>query len=89
MVKMYLFDTDFIINLVRGDKGAVRFAEKVDEEMAYRAVSVISAHEYLLGVYFSHRENLSRLPEMLGRAESELMRFKIVPYTYEIAKKIS
>ncbi|MHA1581176.1 MAG: hypothetical protein ACTSYM_01535 [Candidatus Baldrarchaeia archaeon] len=51
---MYLFDTDFIISLVRGDKGAKSFAKKVDEEMAYRAISAISVHEYLLGVYFSY-----------------------------------
>lgn len=87
MIKMYLFDTDFIINLVRGDKSAVRFAKKVDEEMAFRAISVVSAHEYLLGVYFSHWKNPERLSEMLVKAESELMRFEIIPYTYEIAKK--
>ncbi len=38
VVKMYLFDTDFIINLVRVGKGAVRFAEKVNEEMVYLEV---------------------------------------------------
>ncbi len=38
VVKMYLFDTDFIINLVRVGKGAVRFAGKVNEEMAYLEV---------------------------------------------------
>ena len=84
---MYLFDTDFIISLVRGDRGAESFAKKVDEEMAYRTISAILVHEYLLGVYFSYWRKPQKLLEMLRKAESELMRFEIIPYDYKIAKK--
>ncbi len=84
---MYLFDTDYVINLVRGDRGAVNLAKKIEREIAYRAISIVTVHEYLLGVYFSHWRNEEKLEKMLEKAESELMRFDIIPYDYKIARK--
>ncbi|RLE77451.1 MAG: type II toxin-antitoxin system VapC family toxin [Thermoprotei archaeon] len=84
---MYLFDTDYVINLVRGDRGAINLAKKIEKEMIYRAISIVTVHEYLLGVYFSHWRNEKKLEKMLEKAESELMRFDIIPYDYKIAKK--
>ena len=55
--------------------------------MAYRAISVVTVYEYLLGVYFSYWRNEEKLKKMLEKAESELMRFNIIPYDYKIAKK--
>ena len=84
---MYLLDTDYVISLVRGDEGAMNLAKRIEEELAYRAISIVTVHEYLLGIYFSYWRNEKKLEEMLERAESELMRFDIIPYDYKIARK--
>ena len=84
---MYLLDTDYVISLVRGDKGAINLAKRIEDELAYRAISIVTVHEYLLGVYFSHWRNEKKLEKMLEKAESELMRFDIIPYDYKIARK--
>ena len=86
---MYLFDTDFLINLAKGDEGALNFARKVEREMAFRAISVVTVHEYLLGTYFSYFKRKDKLNKMLRKAESDLMKFEIIPYTYRVAKKSS
>ena len=64
---MYLFDTDFLINLAKGDKGALNFARKVEREMAFRAISVVTVHEYLLGTYFSYFKRKNKLNKMLKK----------------------
>jgi len=81
-----IFDTTFLIDLVRGDKGAVKKAEEIDEQGVFKAISIITVHEYLRGIYylFSHDEKL--LKNKLEKAEAELIRFEILPYTYEVAK---
>jgi len=81
-----IFDTTFLIDLVKGDEGAIQKAKEVDAESAFKAISVVTVHEYLRGIYylFSHNKNLLKLK--LERAEAELIRFEILPYTYEIAK---
>ncbi|MHA1834906.1 MAG: type II toxin-antitoxin system VapC family toxin [Candidatus Baldrarchaeia archaeon] len=84
---MYLFDTDFIISLSKSSKDAKIFAQKVDREHAYCAVPVISAYEYLMGIYYLYIDDSDKLREKLRKAEAALKRFDILPCTYEIAKK--
>jgi tRNA(fMet)-specific endonuclease VapC len=79
-----IFDTTFLIDLVNGDEDAVKKAKEVDKESTFKSISVVTVHEYLRGI-FSHDENLLKIK--LDRAEAELIRFEILPYTYEIAKK--
>lgn len=86
MLALRIFDTTFLIDLVKGDEGAIRKAREVDAESTFKAISVVTVHEYLRGIYylFSHKKNLLKFK--LERAEAELIRFEILPYTYEIAK---
>ena len=84
---MRLFDTTFLIDLVNGDKGAVEKAARVDEEAAFNAISVATAHEYLRGIFYLYHEDSKLLRSKLKRAEAELARFEALPYTYEIAKR--
>ncbi|MCS7366042.1 MAG: type II toxin-antitoxin system VapC family toxin [archaeon GB-1867-035] len=84
---MYLLDTSYLIDLVRRKPEAVKLARKIDEEKAYTAISAITYHEYLLGVYLSHWRNKQKLKEMLRKAEAELKIFDILPYTEAIARK--
>ena len=83
---MRLFDTSFLIDLVNGDEGAVRKAEEVDLEATFKGISTVTAHEYLRGVYFLYMHDKALLKAKLQKAEAELARFEILPYTYEIAK---
>ena len=75
----------FLIDLVNGDKGAVKKAEEVDAEALFKAVSTVTVHEYLRGIYYLYMRNKKLLESKLKRAEAELARFEILPYTYEIA----
>ena len=84
---MYLLDTDYVMSLVRGDRRAINLAKRIEEELAYRAIFIVTVHESLLGVHLSYWRNKKKLEEMLERAESELMRFDIIPYDYKIARK--
>jgi len=81
-----LFDTSFLIDLVNGDEGAVKKAEEVDAEALFKAVSTVTVHEYLRGIYYLYGRNEKLLESKLKRAEAELARFEVLPYTYEIAK---
>lgn len=83
---MKLFDTTFLIDLVSGDEGAARKAEEVDAGVIFKAISTITVHEYLRGVYYIYMHNKPLLKSKLTKAEAELARFEILPYTYEIAK---
>ena len=83
---MKIFDTSFLIDLVRGDEGAVQRAVDVDSEGVFKAISVVTVHEYSRGIYYLFGHNKDLLTTKLERAEAELIRFEILPYTYEIAK---
>lgn len=74
------------MDLVKGEGGAVQKAKEVDRESVFKSISVVTVHEYLRGIYylFSHDENSLKIK--LERAEAELIRFEILPYTYETAK---
>ena len=86
---MYLLDTSYLIDLIRGRPEAVKIARKIDEEKAYVAISVVTMHEYLLGVFLSYWNEKEKLKKMIERAEVELTRFDIIPYTTEIAKRVA
>ena len=83
---MKLFDTSFLIDLVNGDEGARRKAEEVDAEVVFKAISTVTVHEYLRGVYYTYMNNNPLLTSKLRKVEAELARFEILPYTYAIAK---
>lgn len=83
---MRLFDTSFLIDLVNGDEGAVKKAEETDAEVVFKAVSSITVHEYLRGVYYIHMHSKPLMESKLKQAEAELARFEVLPYTYELAK---
>mgnify|MGYP000524700550 CR=1 FL=1 len=84
---MYLLDTSYLIDLIRGKPEAIKLAKRIEDEKAYVAISVVTVHEYLLGVFLSYWREEKKLKEMLKRAEAELSRFDILPYTVEIARK--
>lgn len=86
MLDLKLFDTSFLIDLVNGDEGALRKAEEVDAEALFKAISIVTMHEYLRGVYYLYMHDKELLKSKLKRAEAELARFEILPYTYEVAK---
>ncbi|MEM0313906.1 MAG: type II toxin-antitoxin system VapC family toxin [Candidatus Bathyarchaeia archaeon] len=81
-----MFDTTFLIDLIRGDQGAAKKAKEIDEQGVFKAISVVTVHEYLRGIYFLFSRDEELLKNKLERAESELIRFEILPYTYEVAK---
>ncbi len=84
---MSLFDTTFLIDLIHGDEGAKELAQKVDEQQTLKAISVVTAHEYLRGIYQLFGENHKLLQSKLASAESELRHFEIIPYSYDVAKR--
>lgn len=81
----YLCDTSFIIDLISGDEGAAAKARELDEVASLVAISVITVHEYLRGVYYLYwgREELQ---DKLREAREDLRRFEIVPFDEEIAE---
>ena len=80
------FDTSFLIDLVDRDKGAIRKAAQADVEGGLNAISVVTAHEYLRGIFYLYSKNRALLNSKLKEAENELTRFEILPYAYEIAR---
>lgn len=84
---MRLFDTTFLIDLVDGDEGAKDLAKRVDEQQTFKAISVITVHEYLRGVSYLFGGNPKLLQSKLASAESELRHFEIIPYSYDVAKR--
>lgn len=82
---MWLFDTSFVIDLFRHDPKALKKAREVDASPSAKAISTITVHEVLRGLYYLYRGE--RLDEKLGLAESSLGRFYAIPYTYQVAKR--
>lgn len=81
-----LFDTTYIIDLANSDDGAIKKAENIDTEGTTPALSVITAHEYLLGVHIRYRGNRLLLASKLARARQDLGSFEILPLTQEITE---
>jgi len=80
-----LFDTPFIIDLSNDDSGARKLASVVDKEGSVAAISVISVHEYVLGIHMRYFQEKELLTAKLDDAERELMAFGILSFTQEIA----
>ncbi len=85
---MRLFDTTFLVDLVNDDNGAARLAERIDAEKSFKAISVITVYEYLLGVH-SIYSSTRQLPEKLDTANRDLGRFEALPLTSQIAQESS
>ncbi len=86
MHPLKIFDTTFLMDLVKGDKGAKQKAKEIDEQGTFKAISVVTVHEYLRGIYYLFSHDKKLLKTKLEKSEAELARFEILPYTYEIAK---
>ena len=82
---MRVFDTSFIIDLSNADSGAAKLANIVDEEGSVAAISVVSVHEYVLGIHLRYFSEKELLTTKLDAAERELLAFEILPFTHEIA----
>ncbi len=81
----YLCDTSFLIDLVSGDEGAAEKARELDRIASMVAISVITVHEYLRGVYYLHW-NREQLKDKIEEAKEDLRRFEIIPFDEEIAE---
>ena len=82
---MLVFDTSFIIDLSNSDRGALKLADSVDQDGSIAAISVISVHEYILGVHLRYFRDKDLLATNLQAAEKLLSAFLILPVTVEIA----
>jgi len=81
----YLCDTSFLVDLISGDEGAVKKANELDKIASLMAVSVITVHEYLRGVYYLYW-NKEQLRDKLREAKEDLRRFEVIPFDEEIAE---
>ena len=84
-----MFDTTYIIDLINADKEAVKKAEEIDSHGTTPALSVISAHEYLLGVHIRYQNDKPLLRSKLAEARQELNSFEVLPLTQEIVETSS
>jgi len=83
----YLADTTYLIDLINGDHKAVDVARELDELGELVCLSVISAEEYLRGIYYLYWDNKEKLRRKLAEARRDLSAFEILPITYEIVVK--
>jgi tRNA(fMet)-specific endonuclease VapC len=83
---MPLFDTGYLIDLTNGDPGAVAKARQVDSGSDIKAISVVTVHEYLRGVFYYHLEKKT-LKSKLTKALIDLAHFEQLDYTAEIARE--
>ncbi len=81
-----LFDTTYLIDLINSDSGALKKAEEIDREGTPPALSVISMHEYLLGVYLKYYDQKTTFKSRLTSARQDISRFEILPLTQEIVE---
>jgi tRNA(fMet)-specific endonuclease VapC len=79
-----VFDSSFLIDLTQADPEAAKLARLVDEERSVAAISVVSMHEYMLGVHLRYFQDKELLNSKLEAAERDLMPFTILPLTKEI-----
>jgi len=85
-----LFDTTFVVDLAKSDPGALREAELTDAENTPPMLSVLSFHEYLVGVhrkFGTHSKEV--LEEKLATARGHISRFDVIPLTTGIAETSS
>mgnify|MGYP006269450077 CR=1 FL=1 len=82
---LWLFDTSFVVDLFMHEGSALKLAEKTKDSPAIRAVSTVTVHEVLRGIYYLYEGKT--LGEKLRLAEEGLNQFDIIPYTYDIATR--
>ena len=83
---MPLFDTGYLIDLTNGDLGAVTKAKQVDSGSDFKAISVVTVHEYLRGIFYHHMEKKS-LTSKLSKALIDLAHFEQLDFTAEVARE--
>lgn len=83
---MELLDTSFLIDLVNNDRGALGKAKDMDTNGIVPALSVMSSHEYLLGVHLRYRNDKKILASKLAGARRDLGSFEMLPLTQEITE---
>ncbi|MFQ5832427.1 MAG: type II toxin-antitoxin system VapC family toxin [Candidatus Thorarchaeota archaeon] len=83
---MPLFDTGYLVDLTNGDPGAVAKAKQVDSGSDIKAISVVTVHEYLRGIFYYHLEKKT-LKSKLSKALIDLAHFDQLDYTSEIARE--
>jgi tRNA(fMet)-specific endonuclease VapC len=83
---MPLFDTGYLIDLTNGDPGAVTKAKQVDSGSDVKAISVVTVHEYLRGIFYHHTDKKT-LKSRLNKALIDLAHFAQLDYTSEVARE--
>lgn len=83
---MPLFDTGYLIDLTNGDLGAVTKAKQIDSGSDVKAISVVTVHEYLRGVFYYHMDKRT-LKSKLSKALIDLAHFEQLDYTAEVARE--
>lgn len=83
---MYLADTSFIIDLIKSDSGALAKAKEIDEHQLRVSLSAITVEEYLRGIFYLFGEDEEKLEQKLSEAETDLARFDIIDFSYQIAR---
>ena len=83
---MPLFDTNFLIDLTRGDSGAVVMAKRVDDVADVKSISVVTVQEYLRGVFYHHTGKKS-IKKKLQKALADLAHFEQLEFTASIARE--
>lgn len=83
---MPLFDTTFLIDLTKGDSGSVSLAKEVDSTSDMKAISVVTVHEYLRGVFY-HHIGKKTLDEKMRKALTDLAHFEQLEFTSSIARE--
>jgi len=76
------------VDLVKGDPGAARLGKIVDTEESFAAISVITVHEYLLGVHLAYAGSKD-IEDQLEKARRAMTAFQIIPLTTEIVEESS
>lgn len=71
---------------MNSDPNALKIAQGIDQESSVAALSVISVHEFLLGIYIRYLGK-EVLKTKLESAERDLAPFVILPLTYEIVEE--
>jgi predicted nucleic acid-binding protein len=81
-----LFDTNYLIDLTSGDESAISLAEQVDRTSDIKAVSVVTVHEYLRGVFYHHLDKEIR-DEKMRKALADLAHFEQLDFTSAVARE--
>jgi len=76
------------VDLVKGDLGAAKLGKIVDTEESFGAISVITVHEYLLGVHLAYAGSRD-IEDQLEKARRAMTAFQIIPLTTEIVEESS